>query len=322
MRTKKSKRLAQFETYKQKVAFSSSLYEKLRDKYRSPAGFDDWNKMLLKLAPYGEPDFLKAVKSATPKWKENNRAPLMASMGAFIASRLDAPAVYVSRELTSALIRTEPSVTEQPELVLPCFFVCLPRGAFYTLEGSAITSVLVYTPEAFEQSLIDLKLMPEEIDSYLEHSKSRKDCMFIVAETDAHDLYSSTTAWDSEGPAYDGTLRWSTCTALENIAKNVVLIYNYQRTLISSCKPTSRGAGFSSKTTELTRAPLPTTLLGRDFFTRTTTTYKQNPSNNTGTFRRPHWRKGHWHTVLTGAGRKERKLRWFQPVYVNPTLDT
>jgi len=322
MHTKKSKQLARFKAYKQKAALFSSLYKKLRDKYQSPAGFDDWNKMLLKLAPYGEPDFFNTVKSATPEWKENNRGPLMASLGAFIASRLDAPAIYVSRELTSALIRTEPTVTEQPEVVLPCFFVCLPRGSFYTLEGSAITSVLVYTPEAFEQSLIGLKFTPEEIDDYLEHTTNRKDCMFVVAETDGQDLFTSTTAWNFEAPAYDGTLTWSTCTALENIAKNIVLIYNYQRALISSCKPTSKGTGFSSKTTELTRAPLPTTLLGRDFFTRTTATYKQNPGNDTGTVRRPHWRKGHWHTVLTGAGRKERKLRWFQPIYVNPTLDT
>ena len=31
---------------------------------------------------------------------------------------------------------------------------------------------------------------------------------------------------------------------------------------------------------------------------------------------RPHWRRGHWHTVLKGAKRKERKMRWYQPVFV------
>ena len=31
---------------------------------------------------------------------------------------------------------------------------------------------------------------------------------------------------------------------------------------------------------------------------------------------RPHWRRGHWHTVLKGKNRKERKMRWYQPVFV------
>ena len=31
---------------------------------------------------------------------------------------------------------------------------------------------------------------------------------------------------------------------------------------------------------------------------------------------KPHWRRGHWHTVLKGKNRKERKMRWYQPVFV------
>ena len=32
--------------------------------------------------------------------------------------------------------------------------------------------------------------------------------------------------------------------------------------------------------------------------------------------RRPHWRRGHWHTVLHGEKRLNRRMQWFQPVYV------
>ena len=32
---------------------------------------------------------------------------------------------------------------------------------------------------------------------------------------------------------------------------------------------------------------------------------------------RMHWRKGHWHTVLSGKGRINRDLKWFEPVFVN-----
>ena len=30
----------------------------------------------------------------------------------------------------------------------------------------------------------------------------------------------------------------------------------------------------------------------------------------------PHWRRGHWHTVLHGEKRQNRRMQWFQPVYV------
>ena len=33
---------------------------------------------------------------------------------------------------------------------------------------------------------------------------------------------------------------------------------------------------------------------------------------------RPHWRKGHWHTVLQAPGRKQKRLKWFRPCFVQP----
>ena len=61
--------------------------------------------------------------------------------------------------------------------------------------------------------------------------------------------------------------------------------------------------------------------VGKDFTTRVV---KLKPKQDedmlivTGNKRklRPHWRRGHWHTVLKGAKRKERKMRWYQPVFV------
>jgi hypothetical protein len=39
-------------------------------------------------------------------------------------------------------------------------------------------------------------------------------------------------------------------------------------------------------------------------------------SGGGSTARRPHWRRGHWHTVLHGEKRQSRRMQWFQPVYV------
>jgi hypothetical protein len=39
-------------------------------------------------------------------------------------------------------------------------------------------------------------------------------------------------------------------------------------------------------------------------------------SGGGSTARRPHWRRGHWHTVLHGEKRQSRRMQWFHPVYV------
>jgi len=60
-------------------------------------------------------------------------------------------------------------------------------------------------------------------------------------------------------------------------------------------------------------------LLGRDYKKRVV--YKQNTNDDVEILSkkrhvRPHWRKGHWHTVLQGPKRKNRKMRWFRPCFV------
>lgn len=42
-----------------------------------------------------------------------------------------------------------------------------------------------------------------------------------------------------------------------------------------------------------------------------------NMSMGIGGEKSPHWRRGHWHTVLTGPGKQVRELRWFMPTIIN-----
>ena len=38
--------------------------------------------------------------------------------------------------------------------------------------------------------------------------------------------------------------------------------------------------------------------------------------------KKSHWRRGHWHTILQGPGRLQKKLRWFQPVFIKGNKET
>ena len=103
MFTHKSKLLKEIEAHRSKAAFVSGTYKKLRDKYKSPEGFDDWNKMLLHFSPYASAGYLRCLKEITDS-SDGIGSLIATSVGAFTADVLDAPAVYVSRELTLSLI--------------------------------------------------------------------------------------------------------------------------------------------------------------------------------------------------------------------------
>jgi len=316
MTTYTTKQLKQFRNHEVKLGLKSFVYKNLHGKYQSPAGFYDWNKILLGYAPFSEPEYLDVIR----KSPEHSEAPISVAVGAIAAASLDAPAVYITRELTEALVRTDTTIEKSPELVLPCFFVCLPKGSFYTDRGSAITSLLIYTAEAVKT------VIPQSIDtdrkaSLMETVSSKKDNLYVTGVAEDYEIFSSITGWtECSGHDVDNDAT-AVCTALERIAKNVILIYNYQKNLITTHQPKAISKGFGERNTCKTRSPLPVTLLGQDFLVRRSSAASQDNAATVKNTKRPHWRKGHWHTTVCGAGRKERRLKWFQPVYVNAGLD-
>lgn len=313
-----SKQLKEFGKLEDELALKSRLYNDLRDKYQSPPGYANWNKILKSFAFYGEPEYIKFLRETAQN--DDIGGPICAGMAAYVAANLDASAVYLTQELTEALVHTNATVENPPELVLPCFFICLPKGIVCTRSGSSITSILVHIPEAVE-SVIPEHLEFAKRSRVLEAISNKKGHLYIAAVGERRELFSSITGWNYEdGDNLDEDMS-NMLTKVERIVKNVILIYNYQRSLISTIEPTPTSKGFGKRQERETRSPLPTTFLGKNFLVRRPNVATQCKNQKTTT-KRPHWRKGHWHTVLTGAGRKQRRLKWFQPVYINASVDT
>jgi hypothetical protein len=123
------------------------IYNVLSDKYVSPKNFTPWNDTVLSFATAGDPKILNwAAEQAGP---EPVSAFINCGHAANIAGALDAPAVYVERALTEAVLYTDVSAMERPHTVLPAFFICLPCGLLYDDEGLNITSLLVVENCAF-----------------------------------------------------------------------------------------------------------------------------------------------------------------------------
>ena len=73
------------------------------------------------------------------------------------------------------------------------------------------------------------------------------------------------------------------------------------------------GKGF--KSTKMNKQP-PVHWLGENFTTRVVRASEVEGERQVGTPKRSHWRKGHWHTVSQGPGRKQKQMRWFQPTFI------
>lgn len=317
-----------------KKAKQGEIYKALSDKYISPKGFTSWNLTTLLFSLAGDVEVINFITKG-----ENTKdvaAMIDCAHAANIAGALDAPAVYVEHSLAEAVLYTDVNAMERPHTVLPVFFICLPCGFLYDEEGIEITSILVVENLTFLAASAELSNISEsrknKVMAAAEEAGQLRDLRIFTVNVRGA-ITTASTGWDEATVVDDTYLEsinypitggdinafMSVLTKIRRVVKNVILIYNYQRDLIENVV-ISKGTGFGKQRSGKTRAHLPTTVLGKSFLTKQARTALNTKKSEIRV--RPHWRKGHWHTVLTGAGRKERRLRWFQPVYVNPMLDT
>ena len=56
--------------------------------------------------------------------------------------------------------------------------------------------------------------------------------------------------------------------------------------------------------------------LGEHFTTRVVESKTSSSEPQGCSPKRSHWRRGHWHTILQGPGRKQRTMKWFKPTFI------
>ena len=315
------------------------IYQRLSDKYVSPKGFLPWNTTALLLAAVGDTKLVTKMYHSVSSDAEIR--PLIDCLYAVnTAAALDAPAVYIDRNLAEAILHTDVNAMERPNTVLPAFYICLPRGLLYDDDNLEICLLVVAENAAFLTCATTWsenisKERAYELWNYAKDHDQLNDLRIFAINADGA-VISAPTSWDENTLVddayventnydpihYDKQKRQSfiqTLSKIMRLVKNVVLIYNYQKHLVQDVQVTV-GKGFYKRRSNKKRTPLPTPILGRDFLVQKARA--QSSNTRTTTHVRPHWRKGHWHTTLCGTGRKERRLKWFQPVYVNASLDT
>lgn len=284
--------------------------------FQSPVGYVDWNTQLM-----------LCLIQASDKVKENkllNQDLPGINIGMVSAKALNykAPARYISKELCQAFLKTPVSnFGDEITKVLPAVHIMLPRNYLFDFDGEEIISLVVHSQE---------KVSPEEFQVAVR--KHKRILSSIPSEQVTNNFKNETTIWvcgfskkSSVVSSYLGTnptaKSWSKTPEQQafnekmgRIAINSLLVHLYEPELVSvDAKSSYQTNGFGRRKG---KDPLPATWIGKTFRVQRESTLSEDGNTPRGSCR-PHWRRGHWHTVVCGKGRKERKASWFRPVYVN-----
>lgn len=223
----------------------------------------------------------------------------------------DSPAYYLKDDLCNSLINTNIDnlqLTESPNVVNPSFFL---------LHSNKINEIKYSFIECHKWGINDAKDM-------LINPKYKFD-VYVNFVIEPNKIYYYAFNWKNLK-----IFKILQFTEVEDhiiqdhfkTVVNLLLLMNQQPDIITEEYIPSKIVPLQKKyKVQSDIKPRAICWVGKDFTTRVV---KLKPKQNEdflvvgGSKRklRPHWRRGHWHTVLKGAKRKERKMRWYQPVFV------
>jgi hypothetical protein len=297
--------------------------EQQEDLYRSPNKYLPWNVQLRNCFMSG------ATEVAIRGYASGDI--LAVKVGELAREMIlhRAPARYITEEMCEAFMQTPiPVLSKEILNVLPWMHIILPRNFVFDHAGDEVVSLLVHCgvlyPESIPQETLGRKIMkeffPGEIETPPEYfGASGVQVATITAEGSnfwQEFIDKDAKSWQEEN------IKQRENSGYENektemvmrIAINSLLIHLYEPELITTdpAKHLS-GSGFGKSAG---KSPLGPTWIGKGFrYQREKTKPSGGQEQGRGNVR-AHWRRGHWHTILHGKGRQERRVQWFKPVFV------
>ena len=260
-------------------------------KYISPLGYYKWHKMA----------FGMAIR--TEKRPDKYRPSIFS-----------APAYYLTDQLVEAFINTSLNklkLDKRPNIINHQYFVFQSLGinrAAYCLctEYEESTHVRV----ACSGSKFDRKTGMT--------LKQEKNNLFT-----SNPFFNFHINWTDLTHTFNKTPRKKAMPVFEeqfNVIANFILFMNQQPDITYEKVPPSISLPIQMQTNRQDRfQPRPVTWIGKDFTERVIKIKPESDEllvKHPGKPKRSHWRRGHWHTILQGPKRKQRKMKWYQPVFI------
>tara|TARA_Y100001973_G_C5104680_1_gene284499 strand:+ start:56 stop:889 length:834 start_codon:yes stop_codon:yes gene_type:complete len=259
------------------------------ERYNSPVGYFSWETMAK-----------RHVKYIITNHGHHKSSPR------FFERLYKAPAYFLTDDLFESLFRTDIKpktfLQHKPHLVAHDFFL------FQSLDFNRVCYTYVNM---------------DTMDTKKNHDVSG---FFHLRFPGFQEDYSFAFNWD-ELPQVDvdqiGNSKDSCCKKCTNriynmqlnLVANFILLLNTQPEIVSEEKigrPT-RGKGFKVNSPNEIRS---VNWVGKTFNRKISK--KTIPSEVAGSSspKTSHWRRGHWHTVLQGPGRQQKRMKWFQPTFI------
>ena len=252
------------------------------NRYISPPNFKKWSLFIDEF--YKKMQFEKTSK-ATYNREANQLSDLTQQQKTMLENY--SPPIYLQKKLYEDFKLTPiKNPIWKPNLVLPSFFLFLPNNEVITIHS-------------FENGYFinDIKLEWQGNNLWRESKWT-------------HNLISKVTYYkDTE-----------ILSEQSSLVLNVLFFLNcVKETTIKELGPIKEIETNEKNIDIIDLKPRVGFLLGEDYKKRVV--YKQDKNDDVEILSkkrrvRPHWRKGHWHTVLQGPKRKNRKMRWFRPCFV------
>jgi len=293
-----------------------------RNMYTSPPGYLKWETHFRICASY----LSEKVLSRATMSKEAVEYSVAKICLQAVACK--APARYISKEICEAFINTSiPSTERELAEIFPALHIFLPRNYLFDWENCEITSLVVHPgvlrPEGKEidqETRVYAKMALNHFSSGI-YSPPEDLCnvpVFSIAGVTstgcvANSYIGGEGAILNKGKESEIPARRSVYEKINRIAINALLIHLHEPELITIDVMTANESGKGFGKSKKPGTSLPVTWIGKNF------RYQREQPPGPGASRvsvKSHWRRGHWHTILHGKKRQQRRTQWFKPIYV------
>ena len=275
-------------------------------KYISPVGYYAWHKLASNLI------------NGSRQWEAKK-----------IFEVFSAPAYYLTDELSTAFLDTpihELKVDKNPQIINNHFFVLQSN------EINLVNYMFIDTTGGFNDVKVVCYLSTKSrfirSESIALGKESKQRFMFAFNWNDLNSIRMDRITKAKNSPLWINTNKACSFSELPKtvqqqflIVVNLILFMNQEPDITVEYLPPSQTIPVQREMNKSHKfKPRAVTWIGKEFSERV---IKLRPKTDmlevkeAGIPRRPHWRRGHWHTVCQGFKRRQRKLKWFEPCYVS-----
>ena len=292
---------------------NSPHFSRYKGRLLSKKQINFYNK---RVSPYGYYPWRQLAKEIFAEHFDDSRKDhlLLSKTPSVIANKafLNAPVYFLTDELCKAFMKNEFTnikIEERPKVIAP-YFILMQSTNINNINYSFIdqSEKRVDVSMSFSYQCDKTKNRGTYFNTFFNWAEFQNDSEELI------------TNFKINKNNKEQTRLMNTIFNQKSILVNFILLLNTQPDILTEeYIPNSTLQGKKSFKPSNQESKSLITWIGKDFTQRIIKTKPKTDEileKKTGKPKRSHWRRGHWHTILQGPKRKQRKMKWFQPAFI------